>query len=79
MSDIEVTGGADPLLTAAIIAAVLRLDEEHRAAAARPPQAPTQGRWVQSGRPREPAVPVARLAPIAEGWSVASEGSENGD
>lgn len=77
--EIEVTGGADPLLTAAIIAAVARLEEERAALAAVPPQGPSQGRWVLSGRPREMGLPVVRQAPVADGWSVGSEDRENGD
>jgi hypothetical protein len=75
---VEVTGGSDPLLTAAIIAAAVRLEEERAALAASPPQPPLQGRWVRSGRPRDRVVPVARPVPVAEGWSVASDEAENG-
>jgi hypothetical protein len=73
---IEVIGGSDPLVTAAIIAAVARLEEERRLLAAIPPQRPSQGRWVLSGRPREVAPPAARPQPIAGEWSVASEETE---
>ncbi len=74
---IEVAGGADPLVTAAIIAAVARLAEEHTELAAIPPKRPSRGRWVLSGRPRETAPPIARPAPSADGWSVGSlEGAE---
>ena len=77
MSDsIEVTGGSDPLVTAAIIAAVARLEEERRLIASLPPQRPSQGRWVLSGRPREVPPPVARPQPVAGEWSVASEDSD---
>lgn len=70
---IEVTGGSDPLVTAAIIAAVARLEEERRLMASRPPQAPSQGRWVLSGRPRDVPPPVARPRPVTGEWSVASD------
>jgi hypothetical protein len=74
--DTEVGGGADPLVTAAILAVVARLEEERAALAAVPPKRPLKGRWVLSGRPREAALPIARPVPVAEGWSVASEDSE---
>lgn len=77
--DLEVTGGSDPLLTAAIIAAVARLEEERALAAATPPQPPVQGRWVRSGRPRETSPTVARPVPLSEGWSVTSEEQEPGE
>ena len=78
--EVEVTGGSDPLVTAAIIAAVARLEEERLVMAATPPRPPIQGRWVRSGRPREAQLPIARPAPVADGWSVGSEeGDENGD
>lgn len=79
MSDgIEVTGGSDPLVTAAIIAAVARLEEERLLLASIPPQRPSQGRWVLSGRPREIPPPVVRPQPMAGEWSVASEESDEG-
>jgi hypothetical protein len=70
---IEVAGGSDPLVTAAILAAVARLEEERARRAATPPQPPVQGRWVRSGRPREAAPAIARLIPVADGWSVTSD------
>lgn len=69
---IEVAGGADPLVTAAIIAAVTRLEEERAELAAIPPRRPSRGRWVLSGRPRDASPPVARPSPAADGWSVGS-------
>ena len=77
MSDrVEVIGGSDPLVTAAIIAAVVRLEEERRLLASVPPQRPSQGRWVLSGRPRDVPSPVARPTPVAGEWSVASDEPE---
>ena len=73
---IEVTGGSDPLVTAAIIAAVARLEEERRLLASKPPQRPTQGRWVLSGRPREVPPPVVRPHPVAGEWSVGSDDAD---
>jgi len=75
---VDVTGGSDPLLTAAIIAAVIRLEEERAIEAATPPQPPLQGRWVRSGRPRDVQVPAVRPIPMSEGWSVASPDEESG-
>jgi len=75
--EIEVAGGADPLVTAAILAAVARLEEERAALAAVPAKRPSQGRWVLSGRPRDVAPTIVRPAPVADGWSVASEDSED--
>jgi len=76
---VEVTGGAGPMETAAILAAVARLVEEQLAAAAIPPERPDQTRWVLSGRPRPVQSPFsARPSPVASGWSVDSEG-EPGD
>ena len=71
--NIEVIGGTDPHVTAAILAAVARLEEERLLLASIPPQRPSQGRWVQSGRPRGVAPPVVRPQPVAGEWSVASE------
>jgi hypothetical protein len=75
-NQIEVMGGADPLVTAAILAAVARLEEERAALASVPPQRPSKGRWVLSGRPREAAPPIVRPTPVTDGWSVGSEESE---
>ena len=74
--EVEVAGGADPLVTAAILAAVTRLEEERAALAAVPRKRPSRGRWVLSGRPRKAAPPIVRPTPDAEGWSVASEETE---
>jgi hypothetical protein len=73
---IQVTGGSDPLVTAAIIAAVARLEEERRVLASIPPQRPMQGRWVMSGRPRDIPPPVVRPLPVAGEWSVGSDDLE---
>ncbi|MCH7584700.1 MAG: hypothetical protein IH941_06020 [Acidobacteria bacterium] len=76
IDNVEVAGGADPLVTAAILAAVTRLEEERTALAAAPRKRPLRGRWVLSGRPREVAPPIVRPAPNTEGWSVTSDESE---
>lgn len=72
----EVTGGSDPLVTAAIIAAVARLEEERRLLAAIPPQRPSQGRWVLSGRPRDVPPPTVRPHPVTGEWGVVEETDE---
>ncbi len=73
--EVEVAGGADPLVTAAILAAVTRLEEERAAMAAVPRKRPSRGRWVLSGRPRTAAPPIVRPTPDVEGWNVTSEES----
>ncbi len=75
-TEMEVTGGADPLVTAAILAAVARLEEERAALAAVPPKRSSQGRWVLSSRPRNAAPSIVRPTPMADGWSIASEEAE---
>jgi hypothetical protein len=75
--EIEITGGAGPMETAAILAAVARLVEEEAAALAAPPERPGRGLWVLSGRPRPVQPPfAARPTPAAPGWSVGSEEAE---
>jgi len=59
VTSLEVTGGAGPMETAAILAAVSRLVEEQLAAAAVPPERPSQSHWVLSGRPRPVQVPFS--------------------
>ncbi len=70
----EVSGGADAATAAAIVAALVRLDEEYAAAAASPPIRLAQGQWVLSTMPR-PVQPIvaARPTPSALGWSVSSD------
>ena len=57
MSTIEITGGAGPRETAAIMAVVAGLLAEEEAALARPSNRPRQSQWVLAWRPRE--VPAA--------------------
>ena len=73
MTPPEIVGGAGPMETAAILAAMARLVEEQLAAAAVPPQPPAQGMWVLSGRPLPVQPPFTRSSPAATGWSVGSE------
>ena len=68
----EIVGGAGPMETAAIMAAIIRIAEEQDWARAFPPARPEQGRWVLSGRPRPVTNPFAHgPSPSAEGWAVA--------
>jgi hypothetical protein len=55
---IEITPDPGPLLAAAIVAAITRLDDEAAAAAAVPPGRPVKGKWVAAGLPREVLPPV---------------------
>lgn len=70
---IDVSGEPGPLLAAAIVAAVTRLEQERAAAAAIPPTPPTQGRWVLSGRPRSVEPETTRRPAVPRGWSVGSQ------
>lgn len=66
----DVSGDPEPLLAAAIVAALTQLEEEAAAAAAVPATRPVQGRWVSSGLPRSVPPPfVARPAPASEVWA----------
>jgi hypothetical protein len=69
----EIHGGAGPLETAAIIAAIARLVEEQSELASVPPTPPRPGLWVMSGRPRPISSPFTRPAPASAGWSVAAD------
>lgn len=54
----EITPDPGPLLAAAIVAAITRLDDEAAAAASLPPSRPLKGKWVAAGLPREVQPPV---------------------
>ena len=59
MSDgLEITGGAGPMETAAILAAVARLLQDEAQRSAEPPAAPRQSSWVLAWRPREIHAPL---------------------
>ncbi len=60
MSAIEITGGAGPRETAAILAVVAHVVDETRIATASPPPPPRQSAWVLAWRPRE--IPAAMPA-----------------
>ena len=55
-----------PLLAAAIVAALTRLEEEANAAAAVPAARPVKGKWVASGLPRQVLPPLVHRATPAE-------------
>jgi hypothetical protein len=55
----DISGDPEPLLAAAIVAALTRLEEEAEAAAGQPPGRPVPGRWVTSGLPRPVSPPAA--------------------
>lgn len=62
----DISGDPEPLLAAAIVAALTRLDEEAAAAASQPAARPVQGRWVTSAMPR-PVVPPPTVRRIHAG------------
>jgi hypothetical protein len=76
---IDVSGVPGPLLAAAIVAAVTRLEQERAAAAAVPPTPPTQGQWVLSGRPRSVQPETTRRPSASRGWSVGSQETQEDD
>ncbi len=67
----DISGDPEPLLAAAIVAALTRLDEEAQAAAAVPATRPLTGRWVASSLPRQVVAPavVRRIPKKPEGRS----------
>jgi hypothetical protein len=65
----EISGVPEPLLAAAIVAALAVLEEEAASAAAVPAGRPVPGRWVAAGLARSVPPPfVARPAPATEVW-----------
>jgi hypothetical protein len=72
----DISGDPEPLLAAAIVAALSRLDEEAVAAAAQPPGRPVQGRWVTSGLPR-PVTPPATARRVHAGEHPVSPKDES--
>jgi len=57
-SEMRITGGAGPMETAAILAAVARVLQDEAILAARPATAPQQSGWVLAWRPREVHTPL---------------------
>ena len=75
----EISGAPDPLVAAAIVAALLQLEEEQADADAVPATRPLQARWVRSGLPRQVESPFsARPAPTGDGWSLESDSRSEG-
>lgn len=70
MSDgLQITGGAGPQETAAIMAVVAHLNEEDAAAQAMPSQRPRQSAWVLAWRPRPAAPPLPSHTYDAMAWA----------
>lgn len=73
----EISGGAGPAETAAILAVIAHLTDDEAAAMAVPPARPRQSAWVLAWRPRpaSPALPSHTFDAMP--WSEV-EGSEEG-
>ena len=56
--DFQITGGAGPMETAAILAAVARVLQDEATRSAQPSSAPQQSGWVLAWRPREVHAPL---------------------
>jgi hypothetical protein len=67
----DISPDPGPLLAAAIVAALARVDEERRAAAAVAPERPVPGRWVAAGLAKPaPAPPQVRRPVHRQGDSA---------
>lgn len=66
---VEISGGAGPHETAAIMAVVSHLASEEAAAAASPPRRPRQHAWVLAWRPRQATVPLPSDSYNAMPWA----------
>jgi hypothetical protein len=66
---IEIMGGADPAVTAAIAAVVAHVERERARAARRPAVPPRPARWVEAWRPRPPDVPLPSHVYDAQPWA----------
>ena len=77
MTLIDITGGAGPQETAAIMAAVAQLLEEERAADANPSQRPRQSQWVLAWRPREVPAPLPSHTYDSVPWGDPEVGAED--
>lgn len=76
----EIIGEPGPLLAAAIVAAVVRLEEEARMQSSQPLERPIQARWVMAGIPRPVQSPfVARPAPVLGVRDLNATGAANAD
>ncbi len=61
-----------PLLAAAIVAALSRLEEEVRAAAAVPPERPVPGKWVATGLVKPVSAPPLLRRPVRREGEVSA-------
>lgn len=76
----EIAGEPGPLLAAAILAAVVRLDEEAQRQRSLPQERPKQARWVMAGIPRPVQSPfVTRPAPVLGMRELDAAGGSNAD
>lgn len=74
---VEITGGAGPRETAAIMTVVAQLAIEDAAAKANPSARPRQSSWVLAWRPRQNAAPLPSHTYNAMPWSEV-ESAEDG-
>lgn len=76
----EIMGEPGPLVAAAIVAAMLQLEEDRAIASAVPQTRPTRGRWVLAGLPRRVDSPfAARQNAAGETWSLGAEKPDTED
>ena len=75
MSIIEITGGAGPRETAAIMAIIAGLLADEETAMAQPSNRPRQSQWVLAWRPREVPAALPSHTYDAVSWSEV-EGAE---
>ena len=68
-ANVEITGGAGPEETAAIMAVIGHLAEEEAAARAVPSQPPRQSPWVLAWRPRQNPTPLPSHTYDAMPWA----------
>ena len=66
---VQISGGAGPMETAAILAAVARLLQDEAQQAAVPVSAPQQSGWVLAWRPREAHAPLPSHTYDRVGWA----------
>jgi len=66
---IEITGGAGPSETAAIMTVIARLAVEEATALATPVSRPRQSSWVLAWRPRQNVVPLPSHTYNAMPWA----------
>ncbi|HEX5631158.1 MAG TPA: hypothetical protein VFY15_05825 [Acidimicrobiia bacterium] len=69
----DISPDPGPLLAAAIVAALSRVEEERRAAAAIPPERPVPGRWVAAGLAKSVPTPPTVRRPVRRQGEVSSD------